>query len=52
MKKFTGIISTILSVLLVIGALVLAIGAIGEFMGCKMDSGREWSTINNFFTIY
>ncbi|MDE6518981.1 MAG: hypothetical protein K2K91_00755 [Ruminococcus sp.] len=52
MKKFTEIISTILSVLLVIGALVFAIGAIGvigDLMGFKMDSGREWSTINNFF---
>lgn len=52
MKKFTEIISTILTVLLVIGALVVAIGAIGvigDLMGCKMDSGREWSTVNNFF---
>lgn len=52
MKKFTEIISTILSVLLVIGVLVFAIGAIGaigDLMGCKMDTGREWSTVNNFF---
>ncbi|MDE7363754.1 MAG: hypothetical protein K2N27_02525, partial [Ruminococcus sp.] len=52
MKKFTEIISTVLTVLLVIGALVFAIGAIGvigDFMGCKMDSSREWSTVNNFF---
>lgn len=52
MKKFTEIISTILTALLVIGSLVFAIGAIGvigDFMGCKMDSGREWSTVNNLF---
>lgn len=52
MKKFTEIISTILSFLLVIGVLVLSIGVIGiigELMGCRMDSGREWSTIFNFF---
>lgn len=52
MKKFTEIISTILTALLVIGALVFAIGAIGvigDLMGCKMDSGREWSTLTNFF---